>query len=55
MPKVKDILQYRCLNCGNLASLPLECCGDLMINDPWENDAEDDYYYVLEDKMMSRE
>lgn len=54
MPKVKKILQYRCLNCGNLSSLPLECCGEMMMDDPLE-DGEDDYYYILEDQLVGRE
>jgi len=55
MPKIKEILQYRCLNCGNLSSLPLECCGEMMIADPWEDGSEDDYYYLLEDQLVGRE
>lgn len=53
MPKIKQVLQYRCLACGNLSSLPLECCGDAMTRDPWEEDSEDDYYYMLENDMFS--
>lgn len=51
MPKVKAILQYRCINCGNLSSLPLECCGDAMVQDPWDDLANEDYLYVLEDQL----
>lgn len=53
MPKIKRILQYRCLACGNLSSLPLECCGDQMVSDPLDGDETDeDFYFTIEDQLL---